>query len=65
MALKLMEYGSINDPMKMQPGEQPLVIVVLTPTGIDVRYSRDAGKELLDDAAECVEDTRRAGWGII
>ncbi len=59
------EAGPFNDPMRVRPGERPLVLVVLTPTGINVRFFQDAGKELLDQVAECVEDTQRSGWGII
>ncbi len=56
---------SFNDAVKMRPGEQLLLLVVLTPSEIDVRFFLEAGKELCDQVAECVEDTRRSGWGIV
>ncbi len=51
--------------MALLPGEKAVLVVVLTPIGIDVRFYLDAGKKVLDRAAECVEDTRRAGWSSV
>ncbi len=64
MVAKVTEAGPLNDSMKVRSGEQGLLLVVLTPSEIDVRFFQDAGNELLDQVAECVEDTQQSGWGI-